>query len=79
MNQIVVSLTKEALEVSELDFETCEILDYDGDRIYLAIDSKVNNYDIRTWDIREDYISYTVFRLVEDHGEDISGYCIYYY
>lgn len=54
-----------------------KILDYDLDRIYLAVNGNENNYTIRTWDIREDYIRYSVFENLENCGREIVSCQVY--
>lgn len=54
-----------------------EILDYDLDRVYLAVNSNENNYTIRTWDIREDYILYSVFENTAEGGKEIVSCQVY--
>jgi hypothetical protein len=54
-------------------FNTCEIKDYDLDRVYLSLDGE--EFDIRTWDIREVnntlLVRWTLFQMM--CGEDGTG------
>lgn len=53
------------------DMEKVKIIDYDLKRVYLAVDSESNNYNIRLWDILPNAIRYSLFELVKDCGKPI--------
>lgn len=53
------------------DIEKVNIIDYDLKRVYLAVDSESNNYNIRLWDILPNAIRYSLFELVKDSGKPI--------
>ena len=61
------------IDTANINSENVKILDYDLDRVYLAIDSEENNYNIRMWNITNDYIQFTLYKLVDDHGEDVAN------
>ena len=53
------------------DMEKVKIIDYDLKRVYLAVDSESNNYNIRLWDILPNAVRYSLFELVDDCGKPI--------
>lgn len=50
-----------AISHAKKDIERFEIIDYDLDRIYLKVNTDHGQYIIRTWDITEELINYTVY------------------
>lgn len=62
---------KEVMEKAGIDINRVCILDNDLSRIYLAVDGNENNYNIRMWNIKEQCIEYTLFKLLEDYGEEV--------
>lgn len=69
----IENLVRYVMDKVGIDFSKVSILDYDIDRIYLAVDSTENNYNIRCWDISANYVSYTLYELnlEENHGISI--------
>lgn len=45
--------------------ERWKVIDYDLGRIYLAVNGEENNYTIRLWEVRENYILYSLFENIE--------------
>lgn len=70
-NNKLMTFVKDVCREAGFDSKTVNVLDYDLDRIYLAVDSESNNYNIRTWNIRDNAIRYSLFELVEDCGKTI--------
>ena len=74
-NNKIQEFVKNVLSASPINYNDYKILDVDLSRVYLAIDSDVNNYNIRMWNISNSHIDFTIFKLVEDHGETVcEGY-----
>lgn len=72
------------MEMANISITNVKILDYDLDRVYLSVNSNENNYNIRMWNITDDYIQFTLYKLVEDYGEElVDGFFnivpVYYY
>ena len=61
------------------DMEKVKIIDYDLKRVYLAVDSESNNYNIRLWDIHPNVIRYSLFELVKDYGMPIIEIQYYFF
>ncbi|WP_312124515.1 hypothetical protein [Lysinibacillus boronitolerans] len=58
-----------------------KVVDWDFDRVYIEKDSE--EYTIRTWDITETFISWTLFKSIEladgsGYGEEVSDGTFYY-
>lgn len=59
------------MRMANVAMDEVKILDYDLDRVYLAVNGTENNYNIRMWNITDDYIQFTLYKLIEDHGEEV--------
>lgn len=62
MNKEVNAFVEYVMYAAGIDNRTVTVLDFDLDRVYLAVDSKENNYTIRMWNIGEDGIRYSLFK-----------------
>ena len=62
--------------LSNIDYENYEIIDVDNRRATIIVDN--NEYTIRTWNANIDGIDFTLFKMNEDHGEEVySGFYFY--
>ena len=62
----MVPFVETVLTGADLIEKGYEILDYDSERIYLAVGSKEYNYNIRIWNVDSGKIEFTFFKPVED-------------
>ena len=62
MNKEVIEFVEYVMEIASIDRRTVSILDFDLDRVYLAVNSTENNYTIRMWNIDESGIRYSLFK-----------------
>ena len=62
MNKEVIAFVEYVMCAAGIDNRTVTVLDFDLDRVYLAVDSTENNYTIRMWNIGEDGIRYSLFK-----------------
>lgn len=62
MEKKLEAFVQHVLSRTDIDAKTVTILDFDLDRVFLAIDSTENNYAIRTWNIDENGIVYTLYK-----------------
>lgn len=62
MNKEVIKFVEYVMEVANIDNRKVSILDFDLDRVYLAIDSAENNYIIRMWNINDSGIRYSLYK-----------------
>ena len=62
MNKEVIEFVGYVMAAANIDRKAVSILDYDLDRVYLAVDSTENNYTIRMWNIGENGIRYSLFK-----------------
>ena len=67
----LMAFVNDVCKEAGFDSKTVKVLDYDLDRIYLAVDCESNNYNIRMWDIRDNVIRYSLFELIGDCGKAI--------
>ena len=74
MNKEVSAFVEYVMRAAGIDNRTVTVLDFDLDRVYLAVDSTENNYDIRTWNIDECGITYTLFKFGEEVERILGGY-----
>lgn len=51
---------------SALKGKNVDLIFFDLDRVYLAVDSTENNYNIRMWNINEKGIRYSLFKDSEE-------------
>ena len=65
MSRQVKEFVDYVLCAADVKYTNAKIIDYDCDRIYLAIDSMENNYIIRTWNVNEYGIRYSLFEYGE--------------
>lgn len=70
----VTKFVNYVIELACIDSSFVNILDMDLDRIYLSVNSTKNNYTIRTWDITDNGIRFTLFKYEESAKEIVSGY-----
>ena len=68
-NGSIVNFVEKVFEQSGTTYEEVIIKDYDLDRIYLLVDGKT--YCIRTWDINEKGIRYSLFKELKNYGEEL--------
>ena len=62
MNKEVIAFVEYVMCAAGIDNSTVTVLDFDLDRVYLAVDSTENNYTIRMWNIGEDGIRYSLYK-----------------
>ena len=62
MNKEVIAFVEYVMCAAGIDNSTVTVLDFDLDRVYLAVDSTENNYTIRMWNIGEDGICYSLYK-----------------
>ena len=62
MNKEVIEFVEYVMEIASIDRRTVSILDFDLDRVYLAVNSTENNYTIRMLNIDESGIRYSLFK-----------------
>lgn len=62
MNKEVSAFVEYVMRAAGIDNRTVTVLDFDLDRVYLAVDSTENNYTIRMWNIAEDGIRYSLYK-----------------
>ena len=62
MNKEVIEFVGYVMESASIDRRTVSILDFDLDRVYLAVNSTENNYTIRMWNIDKSGIRYSLFK-----------------
>lgn len=74
MDKKLEAFVQHVLSRADIDAKTVTILDFDLERVFLAIDSTENNYDIRTWNIDECGITYTLFKFGEEVERILGGY-----
>lgn len=68
-NSNIVNFVEQALKKSGITYNEAVIKDVDFDRVYLLIDNEA--YDIRTWNINSKGISYSLFKLFAEYGEEL--------
>lgn len=64
--KLVIAVLEKAFE----EKKSFTITDADLDRVYFEIEGE--DYIVRMWNITDRTIEYTLFKCVEDHGEDVS-------
>ena len=69
INSNVLKFAEFALEKAKVKYNQGVCQDYDLDRVYLDIDGK--EYDIRTWNINEKGIRYSVFDCSGDSSIEL--------
>lgn len=67
------------LSMSDLDynsFNTNDLNDFDGRRIFISLDNeKIFSYFIRTWNISENGIRFTLFKEIDNTCKEVfNGY-----
>ena len=62
MNKEVSAFVEYVMRAAGIDNRTVTVLDFDLDRVYLAVNSTENNYTIRMWNIDESGIRYSLFK-----------------
>lgn len=62
MNREVIDFVNYVMCAAGIDSTKVSILDYDLDRVYLAVNSTENNYTIRMWNIGENGIRYSLYK-----------------
>jgi len=62
MNKEIIDFVKYVVSEANIDNDNITILDFDLDRVYLAVDSKENNYTIRMWNISEYGIRFSLYK-----------------
>lgn len=65
MSRQVKEFVDYVLCAANVKYTNVEIIDFDCDRVYLAIDSIENNYMIRMWNVNEYGIRYSLFEYGE--------------
>lgn len=79
MNETIMNIVNYIMGEANINADTVKVLDYDADNIYLAIDSDNNNYNIRTWNINDTCIRYSLFRFEDGYAEEvIESHCFRY-
>lgn len=71
MHKILLDFVDYVVSAAALDSEDVNIIDYDLGRIYLAINSSQNNYNIRMWNANEEGILFSLYKNVGNTVEDI--------
>lgn len=69
ISRCLEKFVEQALLQANIDYNEAIIKDYDLDRCYLIIDCKM--YDIRMWNIDDTGISYSVFEIEENSGNEL--------
>lgn len=77
MNKKLVAFVQHVLSRTDIEAKTITILEFDLERVFLAIDSTENNYFIRTWNIDECGITYTLFKVGDEVERILGGYYPY--
>lgn len=73
MSKEIIDFVKYVVCEANIDTDNISILDFDLDRVYLAIDSKENNYTIRMWNISEYDIRFSLYKNGEITEEIIKS------
>lgn len=79
MTEAMLDTINHVMREANITIDRVKILDYELDRIYLAVDGEENNYNIRIWNIDDQAIRYSLFYFDQDNTEEIlkSRYYIY--
>lgn len=68
--QVIIDLVKSVFDGD------ISIVDWDLDRIYLECHNE--EFIIRTWNVTESVVDWTLFRMTETHGIEIKSGCFHY-
>lgn len=68
--QRVYAVVKYIADKMNFNIDDIKIVDYDSiKRVYLAINSKEMNYDIRLWNITDNICEFSFYKLIDNYGE----------
>ena len=75
-DEAMIKFVEKVLKTAKIKYDKYEIADWDLDNIWLDINDK--EYSIRTWNINEDGIRFTLFVDVKDSDKTSHGEELYY-